>query len=221
MKRILKKLLLGEGRKACRVPFGLFRGLTLVLDPAVESNIYLGLYERETYSWLRRAGRAAGSLVDVGAGVGELTMWGLAHDNIRRVIAYDPGPQRWVLLRDNLRVNGRESDPRLTLVEDYFLGETRFEEDERILDGLQEPILLKLDVDGGEEAILKLLRPTLQSKRFLVLIETHSRALDEACEGILAGAGYEVRRIPQAWWRRFYPENRSLEWNQWMVASKR
>lgn len=221
MKRIIKKLLIGEGRKACRVPFGLFRGLTLSLDPAVETNIYFGLYERETYSWLRRAGREARSLVDAGAGAGELTIWGLAHDNIRRVLAYDPAPHRWDFLRENLRLNRQESDPRLTLVEDFFLGGTRVEEDLRILEELPEPILFKVDVDGGEEAILNLLMPTLRKKRCLLLIETHSQPLDEACGRLLEEAGYEVRRIPQAWWRCFYQENRPIDWNQWIVGRKR
>ena len=221
MKHILKKMILGEGRKACRVPFGLYRGLTLSLDPAVETNIYLGLYERETYSWLRRAGREAGSLVDLGAGAGELTIWGLSQNNIRRVLAYDPGPHRWKFLRENLRINRQESDPRLTQVEDFFLGDSRVDEDCRILETLPEPILFKIDVDGGEETILNLLMPTLRNKRCLLLVETHSAALDKACERLLREAGYEVQRIRQAWWRCFYPENRPIELNQWMVARKR
>lgn len=220
VKTLVKKLLLGEGRKGRRIPLGLFRGLTLSIDPAVETNIYLGLYERETYSWLREAGKQARSLVDVGAGVGELTLWGLAHDDIRRVLAYDPAPHRWEWLRENLRLNGRLADPRLSLIEDYFLGSSRTEEDQRILQDIPEPVLFKIDVDGGEEAILRELMPMLRGKQCLFLIETHSRALDAACGSMLAENGYRVSSIRPAWWRRFLPENRSLEFNQWLVARK-
>lgn len=83
---------------------------------------------------------------------------------------------------------------------------------------LPEPILFKIDVDGGEEAILSTLATIVRRKRCLFLVETHSRELDATCGTILSDAGYSVNQIPQAWWRRFYRENRPLEFNQWLTA---
>lgn len=218
MKRTIKRLILGEGRKGRRVPFGLYRGLVLSLDPAVDSSFYFGLYERETFAWLRGAIRQAHSFVDVGTGCGELVVWALAHAHIQRVLAYDPAPHRWDIFRDNLRLNGCNLDPRLLACEDWFLGTNRAEEDVKQLCELPEPILFKIDVDGGEETILRTLSTTVGHKRCLFLIETHSRELDVACGNVLVDVGYSTNQIPQAWWRRFYPENRPLEFNQWLTA---
>ena len=221
MKTIVKQLLLGTGRRGRRIPFGLYKGLVLSIDPTVETSFYLGLYEVETAPWLRQAVLQAQSLVDVGTGAGELSMWGLAHANIRRVLAYDASPERWHIFRENQQLNGFEADERLTAVEGRFLGRQQQGEAEEILGCLPEPILFKIDVEGGEEAILERMRSFLATKRCLLLVETHSKMLDESCRRVLEAAGYEVRSLTPAWWRCFWPENRPLPFNQWLVAGKK
>lgn len=220
MKKLLKKLLVGEGRAGRKIPFGLYKGITLSIDPAVESNFYLGLYERETVPWLRGAGRKARSLVDAGAGCGELSAWGLSQRNIEKVMAFDSSPDRWPIFDENMRLNGFDRDDRLTAVHGMFLGPDDASDADRIIGSLPEPILLKIDVDGGEQAILENMRHLLSRKRCLFLIETHSRELDEACYRILEEARYRVSRIRPAWWRCILPEQRPSEFNQWLVAER-
>lgn len=220
MKKLLKRLLIGGGRAGRRIPFGLYKGITLFIDPAEESSFYIGLYERETVPWLRAAGRKARSLVDVGAGCGELSAWGLSHRTIANVLAFDSSPDRWPIFDENMRLNGFDRDPRLTAVHGMFLGPDDAADADRIVGGLPEPVLLKIDVDGGEQAILESMRHLLGRKRFLFLVETHSRSLDEACYRILDEANYRVRRIRPAWWRCLLPERRPLEFNQWLVAER-
>ncbi len=70
MKSFLKKVLLGEGRQIRKIPLGLFAGLKLSVDPSSETSLWLGLYEAELTPWLRKAGRQARCVVDVGAGHG-------------------------------------------------------------------------------------------------------------------------------------------------------
>lgn len=218
LKRTLKKLLLGSGRRGRRIPFGLYRGLTLSIDPASEMGLWLGLYEAETTPWLRSAGRRACSLIDVGAGYGEMTAWALRQPRIEKVLAYDSKPQRWMVFRENLAHNALTGDQRLSAVEGWFLGG---DDDERSLAAVQalpEPVLLKVDVDGGEEAILRKLQEVLRAKQMFVLLETHSEDLDRACRDLLAQAGYKVGRIAPAWWRRVVKERRPIGFNQWLVA---
>lgn len=220
MKRLVKKIILGDGRADRRIPFGLYKGLTLSIDPRSDAGFYLGLYERETTPWLRSAARSARSLVDVGAGAGELSIWALAHKSMQRVLAYDSSPERWPLLHHNIRLNAFQNDKRFEWFSTCFLGDDNPEETLLAIEALPEPVLLKIDVDGGEQAILEKMNDILRRKQFLILVETHSKALDGACFRLLADAGYRVRRIRQAWWRFFFPEQRPLDFNGWIVAAR-
>lgn len=220
LKRMIKACLLGSGRRARKIPFGLYKGLSLSIDPAVESLFYLGIYECETNPWLREAGRRAASVVDAGAGCGELSMWALRQTNVRTVLAYDSSPARWPIFRENLRLNGFGDDSRLTAVQGMFLGPDAGPAWQTLGD-LPEPVLLKIDVDGGEEAILRNMHDVMRRKACLFLIETHSKELDAACRMLLEEAGYRVSAIDPAWWRCFIPEQRPAEFNRWLVAERR
>ena len=57
LKNLFKVALLGEGRKIRKIPFGLFAGLKLSVDPGSETSLWLGLYEAELTPWLRKVGR--------------------------------------------------------------------------------------------------------------------------------------------------------------------
>ncbi len=218
MRGFLKSALLGTGRSGRRIPLGLYSGLTLSLDPSCEMGLWLGTYEAETTPWLRRAGSTARSLVDVGAGYGELTVWGLKQPRMERVLAYDPKPERWPVFRENLALNGLTGDPRLLASEDWFLGADDPAAAERLFAELPEPVLVKIDVDGGEEIILERMRRVLFSRRLLLLVETHSPELDAACHDLLRDDGYRVHRITPAWWRCLVREQRPIGFNQWIVA---
>jgi hypothetical protein len=220
IKSAIKTFLLGRYRRGRKIPFGLYRGLSLSIDPAGDAAFFLGLYERETAACLKRSRKQARSLIDVGTGCGELAAWALASPRMQRVLAIDSSPERWPIFWENMRLNGFDKDKRLTAVEEMFLGEHDPLAIDRTFDNLPEPILFKCDVDGGEEIILEKMRGVLRKKAFLLLLETHSRALDAACCAILCEAGYQVERIAPAWWRRFIPEKRPLEFNQWLAARR-
>ena len=55
------------------------------LDLARQSQLFLGLIERETHDWIRRYGRDAQTAIDVGAGEGELVLYLLKRTAIRKV----------------------------------------------------------------------------------------------------------------------------------------
>lgn len=217
MKGFLKKLCLGEGRRIRKIPFGLFQGLNLSVDPGSETSLWLGLYEAEVTPWLRRAGRRARSVVDVGAGHGELTAWALRQPGVEKVLAYEPDESRWPILAENLQANGFSQDPRLQMVKE-FLTPARARQDLR---SLPEPVLLKLDVEGAEKEILEILQDLLRQKSFLILVEVHSAAIRHETEARVRACGYRVTSVPRGWWRRLLPERRILDFNQWFVAEKK
>ena len=220
LKSRLKRLLLGSGRHGRRIPFGLYKGLVLSIDPASEMSFWLGLYEVETTPWLRTAGREATIMVDVGAGYGEMSAWALRQPDMKRVLAYDSKPQRWPVFRENMALNGMANDHRLTAIEGLFLGGEESSAALAALESLPEPILFKIDIDGGEEAVLKRMRDLLASRQCLLLIETHSEELDVACGELLESAGYRIRRLSPAWWRQIIRERRPIGFNQWIVAQR-
>ena len=217
MKSIIKKMFLGSGRQPRRVWTGLFRDLRLSIDPASETTLLFGLYEVETIPFLRRAGRTMKTMIDVGAGYGEMTAWALRQSNTARVLAFDPKPERWPVFRENMALNGFSDDARLVPVADFFPGKVANEE---MLLSLPEPVVMKLDVDGAEMDVLEAIAGALRQRRFALLVETHSEDLDASCRKLLQDLGYKVAMIPQAWWRKWIPEQRPIGFNRWLWAEK-
>jgi len=217
-KHFIKESIFGPGRRPMKIRLGLYRGLTLWLDPAKELMFYLGLYEAETSKWLSSKGKKIKSLVDVGAGCGELSMWALKHPQVEQVLAYDGSHERWSVFEKNCRDNGFSLDSRLETVKGLFFGLEESHKEFQALKKLPDPILVKIDVDGGELSILHRMKPVLSLRKFFLLIETHSRELDESCFKLLEGMGYQCTRIPQGWWRILVPEQRPTDFNQWIVA---
>lgn len=86
----IKRRLVRKGRRPYKIPVGLFKGLALNLDLQHQTQVYLGLWERETYGYLRRAAEECEWMVDIGAGHGELCLFFLKRSGARRVIAFEP-----------------------------------------------------------------------------------------------------------------------------------
>ncbi|MBV9116987.1 MAG: hypothetical protein JOY63_06445, partial [Acetobacteraceae bacterium] len=111
----IKRALVTGGRRPVRVPVGLFRGVTLDLDLAHAMQKYLGLWETETYSFIRAAAARCRWAVDVGAGAGELTLYLLLKSQAASVHAFEPDEAETAQLRANLALNAVADDPRLTV----------------------------------------------------------------------------------------------------------
>src|SRR5262249_38330461 len=118
-------------------------------------------------------------------------------------------------LKENIDLNGAR---RITVLEQY-LG---IEPGRVRLDALQVPRqqrgLIKLDADFAEFSILQSGEALLQESKPLLLVETHSPALERDCFAHLVGLGYNVEIIRNAWWRAFIPEQRPINHNRWLWA---
>jgi hypothetical protein len=68
----IKSKLLPDESSVRLVLFGLFKGLQFEINLRSQIQLYLGLWERETYRAIRRAALTAEWFVDIGAGKGEL-----------------------------------------------------------------------------------------------------------------------------------------------------
>jgi hypothetical protein len=136
------------------------------------------------------------------------------------VIAIEPNAADVAELRDNLALNGL-SERDLEIVERTVSPDVQQQSialDEVAVDRSMRGFL-KIDVDGAEMDVLrsggKLLSPATAD----VLIETHSPELERDCQAWLEARGFAVRIVPNAWWRVFIPEYRTIPHNRWLWAT--
>jgi predicted RNA methylase len=218
----VKNLVVPEGRKARRIVFGPFQGITMELSLRDQTQIYLGLFEREIHGWLERLSSGIQTAIDIGADHGEYTLFFLMRTKATRVLAFEPNPESLPLLQENLKLNSVVEANRLE-ISTAMVGDSDGASKVRLdslVGSIQLPCFVKMDVDGAEAEILKgaSLLNGLGGVRWL--IETHSRDLERECVEQLKAAGFETRIIRNAWWRVLIPELRPVEQNRWLAAWK-
>jgi hypothetical protein len=219
----IKSALITSGRKPRHVRWGLYSGLTLDLDLATETQIYLGLWERETYRFIRSAVIRSRWLVDIGAAKGELSILAATQPNITKVIACEPLGREVDILRANVKLNSAALKVPIDVVLKRVGTEGR--PDTVPLDSLAVdracPGLVKIDVDGAEMDVLRSGLGLLKSGAATLLVETHSKSLEHACVAFLADHDYQYRIIRNGWWRIIVPEQRVGDQNRWLWAQPR
>ena len=218
----IKSAIVPAGVQPRKMPLGLYKGLTLEMDFRYEAQLYLGLCERETYPWIRRAMRRCVWAVDVGAGHGELCVRLMQSPAGGPIVAFEPQASKVAVLLRNAALNKYENDRRLMVVEKLAGPATSngcLAIDDLPLDR-RERGFLKIDVDGAEVAVLEGAKTILDRGLVDVLVETHSAALERECIAFLSGRGYDCTVINNAWWRVILPEQRPIEHNRWLWATK-
>ncbi|MGH3105355.1 MAG: FkbM family methyltransferase [Gaiellaceae bacterium] len=207
-----------EGRRVVDFPGGM--RLRLDLRESLQRDFLFGLYDRHELRLLRRFLEPGGDFVDVGAHIGMYSVAAaLALGDRGRVLAFEPNPDARGQLEENLALNGcgnvivspaavsdhageallhvpRTSDPSFS-----SLGGGRFAEGEPLrvvtttLDDEVEsaglsPAFVKVDVEGGELAVLAGAERTLGGHPGL-LVEVGNESA-RAAEERLAALGYRA-----------------------------
>lgn len=193
------------------------------LSLRTQSQVYVGLFEKEIHPWLNRLSNGIATAIDIGAAHGEYTLYFLTKTKATKVFAFEPDVSLFPCLHENLRLNGLDQSGRLE-ISAKFLGFSDTDRETR-LDSLatsvDAPCLIKMDVDGAEAQILNGAETINALPDVRWIIETHSRELESLCDRILIAAGFQTRIIPNARWRVFVPEQRPIEHNRWLAAWKR
>jgi hypothetical protein len=218
----LKDLVVPSGREPRKVVAGPFKGITVDLSLRSETQVYLGLFERETHPWLERLSRSVRTAVDIGAAHGEHTLFFLMKTAAATVYAIEPDATCLPLLHENLRLNGMARSPRLNvctkpIADSDGNGQICLDS---LIESIDLPCLIKMDVDGAEVSVLRGAGALNALPGLRWLIETHSKENEDACLAILRGVGFQTRVIPNAWWRIFIPELRPIPHNRWLAAWK-
>jgi FkbM family methyltransferase len=207
-----------DGERVAGFPGGM--RLRLELGESLQRDFLFGLYDRHELRLLRRFLEPGGDMVDVGAHIGMYTVAAaLALGGRGRVLAFEPNPDARRQLEANLALNGcgsvivstqavsdRAGDALLhvpsTRDPSYSsLGAGRFAEGEPVavetttLDdavrsrGLT-PAVVKVDVEGGEVAVLDGAARTLEARPVL-LVEVGAES-GGVLEERLGGLGYRA-----------------------------
>ena len=176
------------------------RGMT-----GATGNIYCGLHEFADMAFALHFLRPNDLFLDVGANVGSYTVLASGVRGARSV-AFEPDPEACRALSRNVAINGLDSLVSIRQEAVGMDGEVRFtvgldtvnhvarpgEQDVRVVPSLSldslgcRPALIKLDVEGGEDAVVRHGRATLASSE-AIIIETVS----EETSATLREAGFQ------------------------------
>lgn len=216
-----KSLVVPAGAKPRRVRAGLYRDLTLEIDLQSQSQLLLGLWERETFPWIRQAATRCAWAIDIGAGSGELVAFLLRDSPATRVFAFEPGAHALAMTRRNLVLNGLDTE-RVILSNQFVAsggGSECVALDALAVDRTRRGFV-KIDVDGAELDVLKSGEQLLREASIDALIETHSLELERDCLRHLSDRGFTCTVVPNAAWRVLIPELRPSAHCRWLWATK-
>jgi predicted RNA methylase len=219
IKTVIRKLMFGSEPRAFAVHAGLLRGLRFEIDVRVDTQQITGLYEREIRTAVRRFASRACTALDIGAGDGYYTLYFASRPGIRKVIACEPDPQRIVQLKRNLGLNP-SCEVNKVSVRPVCVGTPGAQDLETLILNTPEPVLLKIDVEGAEMQVLESGKDCLARRDLMVIIETHSAALEQGCVDLLSRLGYQCKIQKNGWYRKLVPELRHLPHNRWLVAER-
>jgi methyltransferase FkbM-like protein len=79
---------------------------------------------------------------------------------------------------------------------------------------------IKIDVDGAELDVLRSGPECLSRTGLDLLVETHSSQLEVECTDLLKRHGFECLVVRNAWWRTILPEQRPIDHNRWLWATR-
>jgi hypothetical protein len=215
----LFKSLLPDRSMPLRIWRGPFRGASVVMNPRHSMRKVLGVYEHELNAWLDAALPRVSRVIDVGANDGYFTFGCAAA--LRRlgrsaeIIAIEAQQQHI----DQLRAGaGQHRGIDLRIVHAYAGAADR--DGVVALDSLttvdRERTLVKIDVEGAEEAVIAGARQWLRPSNAF-LIEVHAESILPRLIATFAGHGLPLLRIDQRplWW--LGRETRELG-NWWLVS---
>src|SRR5262249_16009299 len=145
-----------------------------------QTQLYLGLFEREIYFWLHRSSDCIATAIDIGAAQGEYTLFFLKKTAAIKVYSFEPDSNAVFCLEKNVSLNGLYGSERLQLSSRLVGlvdcdGETCLDS---LLPSLSFPCLVKVDTDGAEVKILEGAKSLNSLSGVRWLIETHSPELE-------------------------------------------
>lgn len=218
----MKKALFGKERGVRKIKYGAASGIEMDIDPDTKLQRLLGLDEREIQPEFTEFARKSSHYIDVGASDG---YYGLIYKKFNpqgQVFLIEADPKLAPEQRHNMEMNAAGAG-----VEYLSLFVASHDDERHIsIDAIAQKVnptglFVKIDVEGAELDVLHGMKDSLANRACHVLIETHSKELENQCMEFLQGYGYYCKIIDNAWWRSIVPESRQIEHNRWLAATKK
>lgn len=211
----IKQAVLPAGRKVRRLPLGIGRGLRMGIDfHRGETSLYLGLYEIELNSHLRRIARPGYRSFDIGAQYGYDALL-LARLTGAAVVSVEADPTLVPEITESVARNSGLAP--ITVVAGFVCAQDAG--DHVSIDELASkhfvPDLIKMDIEGGEFDALEGASGVLAKRHPALLLEVHSKDLEWDCLALLRQAGYDPPTIVDP--RRWLPDHRVADHNRWLI----
>ena len=216
--RSVKNALLPMGPAVRRLPLGIARALSIEIDFRHHSGLYLGLYEIELNSHLKRLCYPGARCFDVGGHIGydALVLACLSRND---VITFESDERLCAAIRRTVAANPEYSQ-RITVVQG-FVDETSSAAGVISLDefvsaeGGGLPDFMKIDVEGAEARVLRGAERILMESQPNLIVETHGLDVEQECISILQNHRYTPVTVNS---RRWLPDNRPGQINRWVVC---
>lgn len=201
-----------------RIAAGPARGVTMTLDFSGQTPMYLGMFEWELHTFLRRVLSGARLVFDIGGYIGYDALM-FAANCPGRVVTFEPNPARIKTIRENIARNPT-LEPRVELA-GVAVGDQDGEGITKLDTFIQSsgaPDFVKIDVDGGELDALTGAMSLLREQHPNLVVETHSHELEQECGRLLVECGYRpVIKHNRRVWR----EHRAgVPHNRWLLAER-
>jgi predicted RNA methylase len=217
-----KDLLVADETRYRRVLFGVCKGNYLPMNLRYRMRTLLGLYEPEIAGYVRAYARPGVVCYDAGAADGYYSLAFAKLVAPAPVYAFEADAGLCRVLSQTLEEN-RHLRSKVE-VRNVFLGANVDRSANQVSldhlvfqEGLLPPRLIKMDIEGGEYAVLSGASRVLNECRPNLILEVHSPQLETDCQKLLKSAGYDVRIIKNS---RLAGEGkfRPLELNRWLCA---
>jgi len=224
MKSTLKKILFGgEGENLYTIRFLAPKGIKMNLNPSFASKTILGLEELEIQPYFVEYSKKCDYFLDIGSSNGYYGLFYKKFNPGGKVYSFEAQDRFRDIQKKHFEVNGCYRDVQIInkFASDHD-DDTHISVN-RLLPLKGQNILIKLDIDGGEGIFLNDIRELLSNNDCYLVVETHGKALEKECLGIMDSLGYQSRIIDIGWYRAILPERRDaahFDQNRWFVASK-
>ena len=194
----------------------------ILLNSAIQLRAHMiGTYEYPASKILQKELKDARLFIDVGAHVGYYTL--LASKIAKEVIALEPDPFNYKILRINLRINGISNAYALNIAASNYTGTGIFASiknigkllaqksnldnninkikirvvkiDDLLLKIGKHPDVIKIDVEGSEMQVLEGLQETLRKGVKCLMIEVHSEENKAKAISFIKSLGYKTIQV--------------------------
>ncbi len=215
------------------------------LNGSVEKNLFfLGSYEPGTLEIMSRSAVQNGTFIDVGGHVGTMTVFMAIVGKAKKIMVFEPNPDSHKHLKHNIQLNNLEkvattftcglgeksakadlfknpNSSGMTQLTHSSTGSISVEPLDEVL-ACHEPNtipqirLIKIDVEGGELAVINGARKTIQSHRPDIVIEYAPNNVNLDLVDVLKSFGYDLFVLSNGRHRLgklipFMPQNTSQE----------